>query len=297
MSMSSLRWILISLCLVLAGGCMAKRAPSHPTGSYGGSRDTAGPTSPSYAPPAGHAARESDAPSVYGGDEEGEARVSSSPSRTRSGLGTEFGEYRDSRVFTSRFVRESRRPETTLSLGYNDWAGVDKAAGWRGADRTSAIGTDSGALVVSLLDEFGRPLPAVDVGGRRYAIGEAGQRYQVSIDNHSGERWEVVVSVDGLDVIDGRTAAFHKRGYIVEPWSTIVIEGWRTSSDSIAAFRFGELHDSYAARKGEARNIGVIGVAFFRERGARRDFDDVHRRHTADPFPGRFSAPPPPRSW
>ena len=211
------------------------------------------------------------------------------------GLGTEFGEYRESHAFRSRFVRASRRPETTLSMRYNDWEGVDAAASWHGADRTSAVSSDSGALVVAILDEFGRPLPAVDVGSERYAVGQAGQRYQLSIENHTPERWEIVTSVDGLDVIDGRTAALHKRGYILEPWSSVIIEGWRTSDSSIAAFRFGELPDSYAARKGQPRNIGVVGVAFFRERGARRVYDDVHRRHSADPFPGRFAAPPPPR--
>jgi hypothetical protein len=210
------------------------------------------------------------------------------------GLGTEFGEHRDSESFTTRFVRSGLRPEVTLAMWYDDWSGVGQAARTHGASPVQAVDTARGTFVVSLLDELGRPLPAADVGGRRYAIGQVGQRYQIAIENHSGERWEIVASVDGLDVIDGRTAALHKRGYVVDPWTTITIDGWRTSASSIAAFRFGELPDSYAARKGQPRNVGVIGVAFFRERGAARLSDDVHRRHSADPFPGRF-APPPPR--
>jgi hypothetical protein len=64
--------------------------------------------------------------------------------------------------------------------------------------------------------------------------------------------------------------------------------------DEVAAFRFGSVRGSYAARKGNDRNVGVIGVAFFAERGAetpwtRREMD---RRNSADPFPGRFASPP-----
>jgi hypothetical protein len=62
----------------------------------------------------------------------------------------------------------------------------------------------------------------------------------------------------------------------------------------VAAFRFGSVRDSYAARKGDAQNVGVIGVAFFAEEGSgypwiERESD---RRRDADPFPGRFASPP-----
>ena len=57
----------------------------------------------------------------------------------------------------------------------------------------------------------------------------------------------------------------------------------------------GALMDSYAARKGNARNVGVIGVAFFHEEGSRWPWtnQEVDRRHDADPFPGRYADPPP----
>ena len=51
--------------------------------------------------------------------------------------------------------------------------------------------------------------------------------------------------------------------------------------------------DSYAAHKGDARNVGVIGVAFFAERGVRRDlFDREAERRRA---PMHFPAPSPTR--
>jgi hypothetical protein len=109
--------------------------------------------------------------------------------------------------------------------------------------------------------------------------------------NHSGERLEAVVSVDGLDVIDGREASPDKRGYLIEPYGSLVIDGFRTSEAQVAAFRFGSVGDSYAARStGSARNVGVIGVALFDERNELSS--EAMRRDGADPFPGRYARPP-----
>jgi hypothetical protein len=43
------------------------------------------------------------------------------------------------------------------------------------------------------------------------------------------------------------------------------IAGWRKSTERVAAFEFAALPDSYAARTGRPDNVGVIGVALFRE--------------------------------
>jgi hypothetical protein len=95
--------------------------------------------------------------------------------------------------------------------------------------------------------------------------------------------------VDGLDVMDGRSASFSKRGYIVHGGDTLSVDGFRTSSDTVAAFRFSRVSRSYAALKhGDTRNVGVIGVAVFTEREP-----EVWRRRGANPFPNaRWAAPP-----
>jgi hypothetical protein len=104
----------------------------------------------------------------------------------------------------------------------------------------------------------------------------------------------VVASVDGLDVIDGRPADLHKRGYVLEPQQTLVIDGFRRNEYEVAAFRFGRVRESYAARTSGDRNVGVIGVAVFAERGSVWTTDELHRRDTANPFPGdRRYAPAP----
>ncbi|MEM7153516.1 MAG: hypothetical protein AAF799_11790 [Myxococcota bacterium] len=218
--------------------------------------------------------------------------------RHRPGLGTSYGERHHSRVTTAPFVRGSTSPDVTLALWYNNADGIAQAQGNHGyhLDQLSRSSTTDGVFVASVVDEYGYSMSAAQVGGQRYVLGEEGQRYKLQITNNSGYRYEVVASVDGLDVIDGQTASFNKRGYIIEPWGTITIDGWRTSDSSIAAFRFSGMEDSYAERKGQGRNIGVVGFAFFHERGG-VPWQELQRRHDADPFPGRYAEPPPRRRW
>jgi hypothetical protein len=124
----------------------------------------------------------------------------------------------------------------------------------------------SGPYALELVDDAGNVLPTYPYRGRVYVLGSLGQRYLLRIRNGSGRRAEVVVSVDGRDVMDGRPASFEKRGYVVEPYGEVTIDGYRLSEASVAAFRFSSVPRSYAALKGDARDVGVIGVAVFPER-------------------------------
>jgi hypothetical protein len=119
---------------------------------------------------------------------------------------------------------------------------------------------------MELVDEATQPLPTFAQQGRRFVLGMTGDRYFIRIVNPTPVRVEAVVSVDGLDAIDGRPANLSKRGYLIAPYGDVTIDGWRTSLDAVAAFRFSSVRDSYAGRTGHDRNVGVIGVAFFRER-------------------------------
>jgi hypothetical protein len=123
-----------------------------------------------------------------------------------------------------------------------------------------------GPYSLELVDDTGRVLPTFAHRGRTFVLGSPGQRYLLRIRNRSAHRVEVVASVDGRDVVDGRPAAWEKRGYLVEPWGVATVDGFRLSGSAVAAFRFGSVRDSYAARMGDARDVGVIGVAVFPER-------------------------------
>jgi hypothetical protein len=219
----------------------------------------------------------------------------------RPGLGTEWGETRYSHVNTVSFDRADwNHPSQMLSLYYNDREGARAMA--RYADYRevgNAVVRDYRlGISVSLNDDAGRPLPAFYAGGHTYAIGEAGQRYTIVVSNETGARIEAVASVDGLDVLDGKSADFGKRGYLVPAWGSVQIDGFRQSDDHVAAFRFGSVRDSYAARTGTDRNVGIIGVALFTQRGAPSypwTDREIQRRKNADPFPGSYASPPPPR--
>ncbi|MEO6603693.1 MAG: hypothetical protein ABIQ16_27665, partial [Polyangiaceae bacterium] len=217
----------------------------------------------------------------------------------RPGLGTTWGETRTSYVSSSAFDRaDSARPFALISLNYNDDAGIQAMARRMGNSYASFDGSGveaaQGAVSVRLLDENGAPLPSTHFSGRDYVAGSDGQRYVIQIENHTGNRFEAVATVDGLDVVDGKGGAIAKRGYLIAPWATLQIDGFRRSQSAVAAFRFGAVKDSYASRKGNDRNVGVIGVAFFHERGTSLPWTEreLDRRDSANPFPAAFSSPP-----
>ncbi len=112
----------------------------------------------------------------------------------------------------------------------------------------------------------GRELPVYWHDGRAYVVGRPGNEYSVGIRNRRGEDVLAVVSVDGVNVMNGETASPDQSGYIVSPWNRIDIRGWRKSMDDIATFYFTSLGDSYAARTDRPQNVGVIGVALFQRK-------------------------------
>ena len=109
-----------------------------------------------------------------------------------------------------------------------------------------------------------REIPVNWHDGRAYVVGKPGNEYQVVVRNRSGEEILAVVSVDGVDVMNGETASPNQSGYVIAPWSRLDVRGWRKSMEETAAFYFTSLGDSYAARTDRPANVGVIGVAVFR---------------------------------
>ena len=102
--------------------------------------------------------------------------------------------------------------------------------------------------------------------GQQWVEGRPGHRYALRLQNLTGQRVLAVVSVDGVNVISGETAGTGQSGYVLEPWQSMEVAGWRKSLSEVAGFHFTALPDSYAARTGRPGNVGVIGVAAFRER-------------------------------
>lgn len=122
--------------------------------------------------------------------------------------------------------------------------------------------------------------------GQQWIAGAPGHRYSVRLANTTGRRVLVVLSIDGVNAVTGQTASPGQAGYVLDPWQSTEISGWRKSMDDIAQFVFTDLPDSYAARTGRPDNVGVIGVAVFEE--SRPIVHDAPR-----PYPPRPYAYPP----
>ena len=265
---------------------------SAPPPSYGGHAEPArvASTSSSESESVGASRSYEDSDS---GDSYGASDSVVSESRERPGLGTRFGERRNSSVVQRSFVRAARSPFSQVAIHYNNLIGIQQQSAYRGVDlRELRARTQAGGISISLVGESGHLLRGGTSAGRTYVVGRDGQRYTMVLRNDTGGRYEVVASVDGLDVVDGLPASYSKRGYILAPYSTLEIDGFRTSMSSVAAFRFGAVSDSYAAKTSGDRNVGVIGFAFFAERGSQWTHDEIRRRETANPFPGGFARPP-----
>jgi hypothetical protein len=114
--------------------------------------------------------------------------------------------------------------------------------------------------------DTGRILEVHHKHGRAYVAGESGHRYAVMMQNRTGERVMAVLSVDGVNAVTGETADPDQGGYVLGPYERAEINGWRKSMSEVAQFVFSAPEASYAARTGRPQNVGVIGIAVFRER-------------------------------
>lgn len=154
---------------------------------------------------------------------------------------------------------------------------------------------------VNVVDrDTGATLPVYFNKGEYWVAGAPGTRYAIAIRNKLGERVMAVTSVDGINVVSGATAAWGQTGYVFGAHYSYQITGWRKSDSEVAAFEFAAAGDSYATRTGRPNQVGVIGVALFKERMPeavalptptpyRQEWDIKDKASRAD-----NAAPPPP---
>ncbi|MEP2776532.1 MAG: hypothetical protein ABJQ29_10290 [Luteolibacter sp.] len=220
---------------------------------------------------------------------EGAARDSrkSRVEEDRPGLATGWGDEKESKLRNVSFTRSSSKPKGTDAIFYNDREGIEAMS--NRPQKVGAMQTAAGGLVEWGIKGGGFGyLPAYKENGwgRRLVAGSKGNSYSIVVKNRSKSDLEIVASVDGLDVQDGKTATFSKRGYIVAPGKSLEIEGFRTSYSKVAAFEFSSVSNSYAnLRHGDTRNVGVIGIAVFTQKGVDPwKSAEVQRRENARTF-------------
>jgi hypothetical protein len=124
-----------------------------------------------------------------------------------------------------------------------------------------------GTVDVTIVDRTtGETLPTYWHDGKWWVPGRPGNRYAVALNNRGRTRALTVISVDGVNAISGETASPDQTGYVLARGQSAQITGWRKDMSRVAAFEFTSLPNSYAARTGRPENVGVIGVAVFREK-------------------------------
>jgi hypothetical protein len=117
---------------------------------------------------------------------------------------------------------------------------------------------------------------------REYFQAFRGKNYSIQVTNNSGERVAVLMSVDGLNVVSGQKSSLSNQEgmYVLGPWSSATISGWRTSLNDVRRFVFVDEERSYASRTDQANgDMGWIRVLSFREQPQRIAWrDEVKER-------------------
>jgi hypothetical protein len=263
------RWLLLPLSLAWAwmlGSCASPQS--------GGSRSSA----PSHL--------SGGLPSSGAGEE-----AFAVPRKDRPGLATTFGKPLKDPMPPVSFQRAGNKPYGIDAIYYNNREGLNamggrdvRVSGWQ-----SAAG---GVLEWGVKGSFGF-LPtyrsyAAGSPRRRFIEGTEGGTYSIVLRNRCKCDLQVVLSVDGLDVIDGRPASVNKRGYVIPAGDTLEVKGYRTGYNSVAAFRFSSVSGSYAnLSRGETRNVGVIGLAVYTPAGGDPWTwmpGEIQQRRNSEPF-------------
>lgn len=201
--------------------------------------------------------------------------------KAQSTLGTQWGEGRES---VTKVVKASRitpdRARDIAQMRYDDEDSIRRALG-RQAERQTNVLLGDGDVEWMLSSGSGPALPifTLAVAADYQVAGRNGERYELVYHNRSNRYYEVVATVDGLDVLTGQPGSVKSDGYLLRPGGRLVIDGFRKSDKKVAAFRFSAKGRAYVNNTpvGEARNVGVIGTALFEIRLDERD-PDLPRR-------------------
>lgn len=144
-------------------------------------------------------------------------------------------------------------------------------------------------------------IPEYGHKGLTFVEGRRGQPFVLNLRNNSAQRVLAVVSIDGLNVVDGEACTPQSRGYIIPGYSSVDIQGWRTSLDEIHNFKF-EAKDqtSYAKISGsDTQNCGIIAAKFFNEvwkfppSPSTVIREEHHHHHHHDHYPPTYPVPVP----
>lgn len=119
-----------------------------------------------------------------------------------------------------------------------------------------------------------KPIKKFYHNGDTFIEGRKGSKFEIQFTNNTWNPIEVVISVDGLSVIDGKPSGVTSEGYLVPARDNIIIPGWRLNNNSVAEFMFNDKERSYSNLTGQGKsNAGVIGFMIFKEKIKKSNID------------------------
>ncbi|MEF9994463.1 MAG: hypothetical protein RSA22_08185 [Acinetobacter sp.] len=198
-------------------------------------------------------------------------------------LGTKWGDEVTSHVTEVNIKRLSDQPIAESQVRYANKQYQGKTV--------NSISLAAGKISFSIVDDVDAVLPLFREGQSYFLAGQDGQSYQLKYENHTDSTFEVVVSVDGIDVLDGSTASRTNSGYVLHPHSELKIEGFRKSDSAVASFTFSKPEDAYAANSnnGSIQNTGIIGTVIY-QLETPDSKDDINDSSKYAPPPKAFPA-------
>ncbi len=171
-------------------------------------------------------------------------------------LGTQWGDDVDSQATMVDLRRINDEPIDEMQVSY-----ADKNYKGRAVNSMSLV---AGKVDFSVDTDSGH-LSIYRDTGRYFMQGQAGQAYRLVYQNNSANTYEIVASVDGINVLDGSEASRYDSGYVLSPNDELVIEGFRKSESAVASFIFSKPESAYAANTstGSIDNTGIIGTVVY----------------------------------
>lgn len=131
---------------------------------------------------------------------------------------------------------------------------------------------------IEIVPEAGSPFLHIPyrqsrIGGtsvvRSYLEARKGKSYGIVVRNLTPSRIGVVIAVDGRNIISGKQSTLKQSEemYIIDPYGSAQLDGWRTAQDTVHKFYFTDTGDSYSIKTfGDSSAMGVIAVAAYREK-------------------------------
>jgi hypothetical protein len=109
---------------------------------------------------------------------------------------------------------------------------------------------------------------------KKYLEARKSENYTIVIKNKTPDRIGVVIAVDGRNIISGKTSYLrnNERMYIINPYGSLNLEGWRADLSTVNRFYFTDEEDSYSVRTfKDSSAMGVIAAAVYKEKDRLRE--------------------------